>query len=166
MTDEADAETAVVIERLLDAPIDLVWRMWTDPEHFAAWYGPHGAAIPVAEMDVRVGGGRLVCMEIETPNGSMQMWFTGEFRDVVECQRLVYTEAMSDETGAIVSPSDMGMPEGTPIMTTVTVELEAVGDSTRMVMTHAGIPSDSPGAAGWAMAFDKLSAHIDGQRLG
>ena len=58
--------------------------MWTEPEHFRSWYGPDGATIPVAKMDVRVGGTRLVCMEMQTPNGAMQMWFTGEYREVVD----------------------------------------------------------------------------------
>ena len=71
---------------------------------------PDGATIPVAKMDVRVGGTRLVCMEMDTPGGPMQMWFTGEYREVVENERLVYTESMSDENGNVLSPSDMGMP--------------------------------------------------------
>ena len=50
--------------------------MWTDPTHFAGWYGPAGASIPIANMDVRVGGKRLVCMVMETPNGTRRMWFT------------------------------------------------------------------------------------------
>jgi len=134
--------------------------MWTDPEHFKAWYGPAGAAIPVAEMDVRVGGNRLVCMEMPTPGGPMRMWFTGEYREVVQNVRLVYTESMSDENGRVMSPSDMGMPEGHPTTTEVRVELEDVGGRTKMVLTHYGVPSDSPGAAGWTMALDKLALHI------
>ena len=51
---------AVVIERTLDAPIDVVWRMWTDGDEFARWYGPAGASIPVADIDARVGGRRRV----------------------------------------------------------------------------------------------------------
>ncbi|HKA92887.1 MAG TPA: SRPBCC domain-containing protein [Acidimicrobiia bacterium] len=160
MTDEQDAKDAVVIERTFDAPVDLVWRMWTAPEHFKAWYGPEGATIPVAKMDVRVGGRRLVCMEMPSPSGPMQMWFAGEYREVVENERLVYTESMSDEHGNTASAPDMGMPEGHPTTTEVRVELEDIGGRTRMVMTHIGIPADSPGAAGWAMAFDKLSARI------
>jgi uncharacterized protein YndB with AHSA1/START domain len=155
------SQDAVVIERSFDAPVDLIWQMWTNPEHFKAWYGPDGATIPVAKMDVRVGGARLVCMEMQTPNGAMQMWFTGEYREVVENERLVYTESMSDEHGNVLSPSDMGMPEAHPSTTEVSVELEDVGGRTRMVMTHAGIPADSPGAAGWAMAFDKLAARVE-----
>jgi uncharacterized protein YndB with AHSA1/START domain len=160
MTTDSGSEDAVVIERSFDAPVDLIWQMWTEPEHFKAWYGPDGAAIPVADMDVRVGGTRLVCMEMRTPDGPMQMWFTGEYREVVEHQRLVYTESLSDEHGTVSSPSDVGMAEGHPMTTEVRVELEVIGDRTKMVMTHAGVPSDSPGAAGWTMALDKLAARV------
>src|SRR5438067_10907877 len=161
MTDTSDSQDAVTVERTFDAPVDLIWRMWTEPEHFAAWYGPDGATIPVARMDVRVEGTRLVCMEMQTPDGPMQMWFTGEYREVVANERLVYTESMSDENGNVVSPSDMGMPAGHPTTTEVRVELQDVGGRTKMVMTHAGIPAGSPGAAGWAMAFDKLVAYVE-----
>ena len=161
MTDDPSSRDAVVIERTFDAPVDLIWQMWTDPEHFKQWYGPAGATIPVARMDVRVGGTRLVCMEVQTPGGPMQMWFTGEYREVIENKRLVYTESMSDENGNVLAPSDTGMPRGHPTTTEVRVELEDVGGSTNMVMTHAGVPGDSPGAAGWAMALDKLAAHAE-----
>jgi uncharacterized protein YndB with AHSA1/START domain len=166
MADGNGSQDSVVIERTLDAPADLVWQMWTESEHFAAWYGPDGASVPVAEMDVRVGGTRLVGIEMQTPNGPMRMWFTGEYREVVQNQRLVYTESMSDENGNVMSPADMGMPEGHPTVTEVIVELEDLGGRTRMVMTHAGIPGDSPGAAGWNMALDKLTAHVQAQSVG
>jgi uncharacterized protein YndB with AHSA1/START domain len=150
----------MTIERSFDAPVYLIWQMWTDPEHFAAWYGPNGATVPLAKMDVRVGGSRLVCMEVQTPSGVMQMWFTGEYREVVANERLVYTESMSDANGNVLSPSDIGMPDGHPTTTEVRVETENVDGRTRLVLTHAGIPADSPGAAGWTMALDKLAAHI------
>jgi len=161
MTDSSGSQDAVTIERSFDAPPDLIWQMWTDPEHFAAWYGPDGATIPIANMDVRVGGNRLISMQVQTPNGAMQMWFTGEYREVVDNKRLVYTESMSDENGNVLSPEEMGMPAGHPTTTEVCVELEDVGGRTRMVMTHIGIPAGSPGAAGWVMAFDKLAILVD-----
>jgi uncharacterized protein YndB with AHSA1/START domain len=163
MTDAQASQDAVVIEHTFDAPRDLIWRMWTEPEHFKAWYGPEGATIPVARMDVRVGGGRLICMAIETPGGPMRMWFTGEYREVVKDERLVYTESMSDENGNILPPSDMGMPAGHPTTTEVTVELEDADGHTKMVMTHAGIPANSPGAAGWVVALDKLAVYATRQ---
>jgi uncharacterized protein YndB with AHSA1/START domain len=164
MTDESGSQDVLVLERTFDAPLEVIWEMWTDAEHFKAWYGPSGATIPVAKMDVRVGGTRLVCMEMPTPNGPMQMWFTGEYVEVVENTRLVYTESMSDEDGNVSAPSRFGMPDVHPLTTEVRVELEDVGGRTKMVLIHTGIPADSPGAAGWAMAFDKLAAAIESGR--
>ena len=160
MNEHSISPNAVVIERVFDAPAELVWKMWTEAEHFAAWYGPTGATIPVAKMDVRVGGSRLVCMQMQTPNGPMQMWFTGAYREVVDHRRLVYTESMSDEHGNILAPTQMGIPEDHPTTTEITVELDDLGDRTKMVMTHAGIPADSPGAMGWNMALDKLTTYL------
>jgi hypothetical protein len=58
---------------------------------------------------------------------------------------------MADENGSVLSPSDMGTPDGHPITTEVRVELRDVDGRTNMVMTHSGIPADSPGApdGGW-----------------
>jgi uncharacterized protein YndB with AHSA1/START domain len=151
---DVDSSDPVVIERILDAPVERIWQMWTVAEHFQSWYGPTGATIPVAKMDVRVGGARLICMEMQTPNGPMQMWFAGEYLEVVEHERLVYTEALSDETGSVSGAGERGAHD----VTEVRVELAALEGRTRMVLTHVGIPAGSPGAAGWNMAFDKLAA--------
>jgi uncharacterized protein YndB with AHSA1/START domain len=159
MTDNI-GPNAVVIERSFDAPAAIVWGMWTNPEHFKEWYGPDGATIPVAKMEVRVGGTRLVCMEMRTPEGPLRMWFTGEYREVIENELLVYTESISDESGKVLAPTDMGMPEGHPMTTEVRVELRDLGGRTKLVLTHVGIPADSAGAAGWTMAFDKLAAYV------
>ena len=152
------SKDAVVIERTFDAPVELIWQMWTQPEHFKSWYGPKGFTVPVADMDVRVGGKRLICMA--SPDGSMKMWFTGEYREVVPNARLVYTDSMADEHGNVIAPSAMGMPD-LPETTEVTVLLEGLGDRTKMVMTHAGVAADSPGAGGWAQAFDKMADYIE-----
>lgn len=145
------------VERLLDAPIETVWKMWTDADLFAKWYGPMGFSVPVAEMDVTVGGTRKICMEMQTPDRNMTMWFTGKYTDVSAPNRLSYSEAMCDADGNILSPSDMGMPEGTPASTEVVVELEEKDGKTLLKMTHIGVPAGSPGEGGWAQAIDKLA---------
>jgi uncharacterized protein YndB with AHSA1/START domain len=155
MSENTLSKEAVVIERTFDTEIDLIWKMWTDSEHFKKWYGPKGFSIPVADMDLRVGGKRLICMA--SPDGSMKMWTVGEFIEIIPRERLAYTESPADEHGNAVSPSAMGMPEGYPAVTEITVVLEELGGRTKMVMTHAGIPADSPGASGWNQAFDKLA---------
>ncbi len=158
---DTHSKDAVVIERIFEAPVGLIWQLWTEPEQFQKWYGPQGMAIPVANMNVRVGGKRLICMEMQTPDRSMKMWFTGEYVEVVPNERLVYTDSMADENGNVMSPSAMGMPDGHPETTEVIVELKDLGGRTKMVMTHAGVPADSGGAGGWNQAFDKLADLIN-----
>ena len=148
------------IERTFDAPIDLIWAMWTEADHFANWYGPMGARIPNADMDVQVGGRRHITMEMETPNGPMQMFFVGEYREIDPTTRLVYTESMADADGNAMTAEQMGMPDGTPMETSIVVELEDFGDRTKMTMTHIGVAADSPGGQGWAMAIDKMEARV------
>ena len=159
---EATELDAVVLERHLDAPAEAIWKLWTDPHHFAQWYGPDGATIPSASMDVRVGGRRHVSMEITTPNGPMRMWFTGEFLEVVPHERLVYTESISDEDGNVLPPEAAGMPPGHAVVTEVRVDLRENDGVTTMTVTHAGVPANSPGAAGWSMALAKLERLVRG----
>jgi len=154
------ASKDVQIERTFDAPIDLIWSMWTEAEHFANWYGPMGATIPKAEMDVRVGGLRHIGMQMETPNGPMEMFFVGEYREIDPKTRLVYTESMGDADGNAMTAEQMGMPAGMSMETSVVVQLEDLGAQTKMVMTHVGVPAESPGGQGWNMAIDKLEARI------
>ena len=158
MSDSTITEDAVVIERIFEASVDLIWQMWTDSEHFNKWYGPQGFSVPVATMELRVGGKRLICMA--SPDGSMKMWTTGEYVEIVPNERLVYTESPADENGKLVSPAAMGMPEGYPTTTEVTVILEDLGGRTKMLMTHAGMPAGSGAEGGWNQAFDKLADHI------
>ncbi|MEM8706899.1 MAG: SRPBCC domain-containing protein [Actinomycetota bacterium] len=153
---------SVEIERTFDAPIATIWQMWTEAEHFASWYGPMGATIPTCTMNVELGGTRHMCMEMETPNGTMQMWFVGEYREISPMTRLVYTESMSNEAGDVLTPADMGMPGDGPSVTEVVVELTEAGDQTHMKMQHIGIPHDSPGGMGWNMALDKLDGLLAG----
>jgi uncharacterized protein YndB with AHSA1/START domain len=156
MTDTKDVQ----IERTFNAPLDLIWAMWTEPDHFANWYGPMGATIPKAEMDVKVGGRRHIAMEIDRPDGKMQMFFVGEYKEIDPKTRLVYTEAMADADGNTIPPEQMGMPAGAPMETSVLVELVDLDDRTKMTMTHRGVPADSPGGQGWAMAIDKMEARV------
>jgi uncharacterized protein YndB with AHSA1/START domain len=156
MVDSSTYQASAVLERVFDAPIDLVWKMWTDPVSFKAWYGPAGATVPVAELDVRPGGRRRVCMAV----GPSEMWFTGQHLEVTKPTRLVYTETIADEHGNPISPESLGMPPKTPGTTEVTVVLEEVNGGTRVTLTHAGVPPESGAARGWNAALDKLAAEL------
>ncbi|MEM8795272.1 MAG: SRPBCC domain-containing protein [Pseudomonadota bacterium] len=154
MTEQSDW---VNIRREFDAPIESVWELWTNPDLFKKWYGPNGMSVPTAEMDVTVGGTRKICMEMQTPDRSMSMWFIGVYKEVSRPSRLVYTESMCDADGVIIPPQSMGMPEGHPDITEVIVELSEADGKTIMTMVHVGVTEGTAGAGGWNQAFDKLA---------
>ena len=157
MTDQQDW---VRIEREFDAPIETVWNMWTNADLFASWYGPMGFSVPVAEMDVRVGGTRKICMEMETPERTMSMWFIGVYKEISAPNRLTYTESMGEPDGTLIPPSAMGMPEGSPDITEVIVELTENGGKTRMTMIHIGVPAGTAGEGGWMQAINNLAEKL------
>jgi uncharacterized protein YndB with AHSA1/START domain len=150
----------VKIERLIDAPIEKVWDLWTDPALFQQWYGPKGMSIPVAEMDIVVGGVRKICMAMKTPDREMSMWFTGVYKEVSKPTRFVYTVCMCDDNGTIITKASMGMPEGSPDITEVIVELAEVDGKTHMKMVHVGVVAGTAGDGGWNQAIDKLVEYI------
>ncbi|MCI5077619.1 SRPBCC domain-containing protein [Oricola sp.] len=156
-----DDQAWVTITREFDASIDAVWRMWTDPALFRQWYGPNGMTVPVAEMDLVVGGTRKVCMEMTSPDRTMSMWFIGVYKEIKAPSRLVYTESMCDADGTLITPQSMGMPEGTPDVTEVVVELRETDGKTVMTMHHVGVPEGSAGQGGWMQAFDKLAGLLE-----
>jgi len=73
-------ETELVITRVFDAPRELVWKAWTDPDQVARWWGPKGFTAPACKMDLRVGGEYLNYMR--SPEGQ-DFWSKGVFREVV-----------------------------------------------------------------------------------
>jgi uncharacterized protein YndB with AHSA1/START domain len=87
-----------VISRVFDAPRELVWQCFTDPERMKHWWGPKGLSVAAAKMDLRPGGTYHYGMK--APNGST-MWGKFAYREVVPPQRLVFINSFSDEAGGI-----------------------------------------------------------------
>jgi uncharacterized protein YndB with AHSA1/START domain len=111
-TGSSATDGELTITRVFDAPREHVWREWTEPERFADWYGGSEAEVPVStvSMDVRVGGGWRATM-FAGPSRREIQW-KGEYREVVEPERLVFT--VSDQPGddayelVIVVLNDLG----------------------------------------------------------
>lgn len=153
-------DRSLIITRDLDAPRELVWRAWTEPEHFMRWWGPFDFTAPVCRIDLRVGGRYLAAMR---DSSGRDYYSTGEYREIAPPERLVYTDSFADADGNIVPGSHYGI-DDFPLETMVTVVLEDLGGGrTRMTMTHAGIPAGRTAddtATGWAQSFEKLAASL------
>jgi uncharacterized protein YndB with AHSA1/START domain len=81
----------LVLTRIIDAPRALVWKAWTDPEHLKQWWAPAPWTTPECEMDVRPGGAFRTLLR--GPDGE-EVSVQGVFLEVVENERLVFTDAL------------------------------------------------------------------------
>ena len=157
---EQPPERDLVITRVFDAPRELVWKAWTEPERLKKWWGPETFTAPVIKMDLRVGGSYLYCMR--SPEGQ-DFWTTGVYREIVPMERLVYTDSFSDAEGNVVTASQHGLQGDWPLELLVTVTFEEVGGKTKMTLRQSGIPAGEMSdmtAAGWNGSFDKLAESL------
>ena len=150
----------LVVARVFDAPRELVFRAWTEPERLKRWWGPKGFAMPFCEIDPRPGGVFLRCMR--SPEGR-DFWVTGVFREVVVPERLVLTDAFADAEGNVVPAARYGLGPEWPLERLITVTFEENGSSTRVTVRHAAIP---PGAGydlnrrGWVGGLESLAEYL------
>jgi uncharacterized protein YndB with AHSA1/START domain len=89
-----------VIAREFDAPRDLVWRVWTEREHFVRWFGPKGFKVNMRQFDLRPGGMNHYSMTI--PSGN-EMWRRAIYREIAPPTKLVWVNSFSDATGRITA---------------------------------------------------------------
>jgi uncharacterized protein YndB with AHSA1/START domain len=87
-----------VMSRVFDAPRDLVWKCFTEPERMKQWWGPKGYKVLAVKMDLRPGGTYLYGMQ--APNGQT-MWGKFVYREIVPQERMVFINSFSDEKGGI-----------------------------------------------------------------
>jgi uncharacterized protein YndB with AHSA1/START domain len=154
------AELVLVITRVFDAPRDLVFKAWTDPEHFVRWWGPKGFTVPFCKIDLRPGGVMHFCMR--SPEGQ-DIWNKGVFREVVEPERIVSTDSFSDEEGNLVQPAHYGMSPDWPSETLVTVTFAEHDGKTKLTLQQTVLESvaERHGARqGWTETLDCLAEYL------
>jgi uncharacterized protein YndB with AHSA1/START domain len=142
------AEPALVLTRVFDAPRRLVFAVWTQPAHLVRWWGPRGFTMPSHRIDVRPGGTYRFCMR--GPDGA-DHWLQGTYREIVAPERLAFTYAWEDATGA---PRHQ---------TLVTVTLADEGGKTRLTLRQAVFESVTARDAhqqGWASNLDRLADYL------
>jgi uncharacterized protein YndB with AHSA1/START domain len=153
-------EQELVITRVFDAPRELLWKAWTEPERFMRWWGPKHFTSPVCKIDLRVGGKYLNCMR--SPEGQ-DFWSTGVYKEIVPMQRLVFTDSFADEKGNVAPASHYGLTGDWPLELLVTVTFEEKKGKTTMTLRHEGVPSGTMSdntEAGWNESFDKLAESL------
>jgi uncharacterized protein YndB with AHSA1/START domain len=150
----------LVITRIFNAPRELAWKEWTEPERVKRWWGPEGFTSPFCRIDLRVGGTYLYC--IQSPEGR-DYWSTGVYREIVPPERIVCTDSFADEKGRVVPASHYDMSGDWPRELVVTVTFEEQGGRTKFTLQHVGFTSGEMrdlAKAGWNQSFDKLAESL------
>ncbi|MEA3026662.1 MAG: hypothetical protein QOF91_1947 [Alphaproteobacteria bacterium] len=152
MSDTDNMTREVTLTRVLDAPRNLVWGAWTEPEQLAKWWGPHQFSNPVCEINARPGGRWLIHMK--APDGTVYP-MTGTFTEVTKPERLVFkafAEAL-DGTKYLESVTEVIFEEQ-DARTKLTVKAKARG-------LHPAAPQMLAGMdAGWSQSLERLAALV------
>ena len=160
---EWSLDREIVLSRVFDAPRELVWKAWTDPQMIEKWWGPQAFTAPAVEMDFRVGGKWVFAMQSPDFNSGEPIWSTGKYREIVPFERIVFTDSFADERGNVVPATNYGMAGDFPLEMLVTVELEDISDGrTKLTVRHEGLPaSDTEGAGiGWSESLEKMAVSL------
>jgi uncharacterized protein YndB with AHSA1/START domain len=138
----------LTITRVFDAPRRLVFKLWTQPEHLARWWGPEGFTTVSCAMDVRPGGAWFRCMR--SPEGTLYTK-RGVYREIVEPEHLVFTYANEGADGRL----------GPEMLVTVTFEQQ--GAQTKLTVHQAGFESASSRDAhqgGWTSCLERFAEYL------
>ena len=159
------AGTEFVISREFDAPRDLVWKAFTEPERLKQWWGPKGFTVDVAEVDLRPGGSFRY--GLSGPNG-YKMWGRLAYEEIDPPARLVSIVSFTDDAG---NPIRHPLEPKWPLEVRSVMTLEARGDKT--LLTIAAAPYNAPAdevsvfeagfesmQAGYSGTFNQLAAYL------
>lgn len=152
-----DPKLDLVLERVIDLPIELVWKAWTQPEHIKKWFTPAPWKTVDCEIDLRPGG--IFRTVMQSPEGQ-EFPNVGCYLEIVEKEKLVWTNAMLPGfRPAVANPDDFLM--------TAIITFEAHGNGTKYTATalHSNEADSKKHEAmgfydGWGAALDQLVALV------
>lgn len=160
---ESSGKEQFVINRTFDAPLEVMFEMWTNPDHFSKWLPPTGFEMKFLRADIRPGGSAFFLM---SNNSGMKMYGRAEYQKIEKPDTLIYTQEFCDEHEQM---SRHPMAPTWPATMLTTVSLTAEGpDRTRVTVTSQpygeatpeeikAFVTERPGMTlGWTGSFDKL----------
>lgn len=161
ITDKAQTHN-VVVTRLFDAPVALVWQAWSGADHVRQWWGPTGFTCPLANIDFREGGTSLVCMKAPPEYASQEMYNTWTYQKIVPLEQIEFIQHFSDAVGNPIDPNTLGLPPGIPAAVRHVITFNVLGDNkTEITITEYGYANEQVrdlSKAGMEQCLDKMAA--------
>jgi uncharacterized protein YndB with AHSA1/START domain len=148
-TSDTQAQSGLTLTRIFDAPREIVWKEWTEPERFADWFGGRESEVPLDSVSMEVRPGGTLQATMFSGSARREIRWKGEYREVVAPERLVFT--ISDR------PDE-------DLYELVTVVLTDLGDGrTEMLLEQRGqmTPEQYERAGqGWGTFFDRMDERL------
>jgi uncharacterized protein YndB with AHSA1/START domain len=127
----------IEVTRTFNAPVEMVWKVWTDPELVKRWWGPKYFISPVAKIDFREGGKSLVSMKAPKEMGGQEHFSIWEYVKIIPLQTIEFIQNLADEGGNKIDPTNVGMPPDCPLDIRTVVTFKAVeSNKTEMTVTE------------------------------
>jgi len=153
----------MVVTRVFDAPRELVWKAWTDPQYVMQWWGPKGFTAPFCRIDFRPGGKFLCCMR--APDGK-EFWNAGEYHEITLHEKIVYSMYFADPQGNKVDASHYGIEHegGDGAYDVITFEDLGNGRTKLTLIGNESMESakNSGEVEGWNQVLDKVAEVLAG----
>jgi uncharacterized protein YndB with AHSA1/START domain len=147
----------LLISHLFDAPRPVVFSAWTDPAQLQHWYAPDGCTVEFKSIEVSQGGRFHSCI-YDPVHG--ECWIKGEYLEVSEPEKLVFTMVLCDKDGNSVTAAGAGKSEEWPEAIVTTVTFEPVGEQTKVTI-HQTVQEEEAKKTGayqsWIKMFNKLN---------
>lgn len=127
----------IEVTRIFNAPVKMVWQVWTDPELVKKWWGPNHFTGPVAEIDFREGGTSLVSMRAPESFGGQEHYSIWEYVKIVPHTYIEFIQRISNNKGEPILPKSVGLPDDFPLaVKTVVIFLVIEPNKTQMTITE------------------------------
>lgn len=164
---EKSGKENFVINRTFDAPIALMYEMWTDPKRFSQWLPPIGFEMQFIEADIKPGGATFYLM---TGENDIKMYGKANYIEIQKPDRIVYTQQFCDQNGNFsrhpMSPTwpetmltTVQLTEEGPDKTRITISWEPYGEVAPEELETFFV-SKGGMTQGWTGSFDKLEAYL------
>ena len=153
----------LVVTRIIDAPLEMVWKAWTEPEHVMKWWGPKHYTSPSCKIDLREGGKYVFCMRAPKDQGGQEHYTAGVYKKIVPMQYLEFTQGLSDKDGNPIDPTQVGMPPDFPREIRTTIVFKAKGEMTELTITEYDWPVSQMyvySLAGLHQCIDKMAVAL------
>ena len=156
-------QRTLVVTRIIDAPVEAVWRAWTEPEQVSRWWGPEFYTSPSCRIDLRVGGRYVFSMLAPQEMGGGESYTAGMYLKIVPLELLEFTQGLADAGGNRIDPALAGMPPDFPKELHTLVTFKARGQMTELTITEEYWSMSQMyvySLAGTHQMIDKLAAYL------